>query len=70
MKFSAVMGGLLSGLKMGTVLSLDGMPDEKVTELLTTGLRTISEKLELPTERKKRLLDLLHRVVIKVHDEL
>lgn len=64
------MGGLLSGLKMGTVLSLDGMPDEKVTELLTTGLRTISEKLELPTERKKRLLDLLHRVVIKVHDEL
>lgn len=70
MKGLGTLLGLVQGLKLGTVQSLDTMSDEHVSKILYEAVKRITASLELPAARQKRLLGLLKGVVARVFEEL
>jgi hypothetical protein len=62
--------GLMQGLKLGTVQSLDTMSDEHVSKIMYEAVKRMTASVELAAARQKRLLGLLRDAVVRVHGEL
>lgn len=70
MKGLHAFAGLLEGLKLGTIQSLDSMSDAHVSKIFEQGLRRVAEATQLAKPRQKRLLQLLRDAAHMMHEEL